>query len=243
MHGPLGKPARVVRSQEGVEVGRIVEEGAQVDVKLLDEATGQILLDRGEGPFVQVLHMIPKALTAQCGSTQREQPAKNSAAVPGGEFAFAGGRNSPVDRRQEDILADRRSLSPLRRVAVNRSDDVELLRDVPQSRCGTEVPFLGIQRAAWGLREESEEFLGGAEVAEDPDARAAVGVAIRFDDTPVAVAADCVGLEAGHGSYIPHPVPPVNRAVICSGMRARTMALPQPAGMLWPSGVSRSGCT
>src|SRR5438093_12241208 len=78
---PLGKPARVVRSQEGVEVGRIVEEGAQVDVKLLDKATGQILLDRGEGPFIQVLHMIPKALTAQCGSTQREQPAKNSAAV------------------------------------------------------------------------------------------------------------------------------------------------------------------
>src|SRR5436309_2973644 len=187
--------------------------------------------------------MIPEALTAQCGSTQREQPAENGTAVPGGEFAFAGGRNSPVDRRQEDILADRRSLSPPRRVAVNRSDGVELLRDVPQSGCGTEVPFLGIQRAAWGLREEPEEFLSGAEVTEDPDARAAVEIAIRFDDTPVAVAADCVGLETGHGSYIPHAVPLVNRAVICSGMRAATPARPQPAGMLWPSGVSRSGCT
>src|SRR3989442_413759 len=192
---------------------------AQVDVKLRDEETCQILLDRGEGPFVQVLHMIPEALTAQCSSTQREDPAENGAAVPGGEFAFAGGCNSPFDRRQEDILADRRSLNPLRRVAVNRSDDVELLRDVPQSRCGTEVPFLGIQWAAWGLREEFEELLSGAEVAEDPDARAALGVAIRFDDTPVAVAADCVGLEAGHDSYIPHAVPLVNRAVICSGMR------------------------
>src|SRR5207245_2573392 len=52
------------------------------------------------------------------------------------------------------------------------------------------------------LGEELEEFVGGAEMTQDAEARMAVLIAIGLDDAPVVVAAHGVGLEAWHDSYI-----------------------------------------
>src|SRR5205809_3512830 len=67
---------------------------------------------------------------------------------------------------------------------------------------GTEIPPFSAQGPSRSLGEELEEFVGGAEMTQDAEARMAVLIAIGLDDAPVVVAAHGVGLEAWHDSYI-----------------------------------------
>ena len=54
--------------------------------------------------------------------------------------------------------------------SVDGAHQVELLGYVPKSRGGTEIPLLGAEGTSGSLRKEVEQFVGGAEVAQDAEA-------------------------------------------------------------------------
>ncbi len=60
---PLGQFALVVRRKEGVEIGRIVKERSQIHVQTFHHPPGDLFFDPGKGGFVQVVHVVPEALT------------------------------------------------------------------------------------------------------------------------------------------------------------------------------------
>ena len=122
--------------------------------------------------------------------------------IPGGELAFAGGGQGAVQGGEKQVLAHRRSLLSFGGLGVDAAQQVELPSQVPEGRSGTEIPPFSAQGPSRSLGEELEEFVGGAEMTQDAEARMAVLIAIGLDDAPVVVAAHGVGLEAWHDSYI-----------------------------------------
>src|SRR2546429_4007285 len=113
-------------------------------------------------------------------------------------------RDWSSDVCSSDLLAHRRSLLSFGGLGVDAAQQVELPSQVPEGRSGTEIPPFSAQGPSRSLGEELEEFVGGAEMTQDAEARMAVLIAIGLDDAPVVVAAHGVGLEAWHDSYIPY---------------------------------------
>ncbi|PYU63804.1 MAG: hypothetical protein DMG49_27790, partial [Acidobacteria bacterium] len=75
----------------------------------------------------------------------------------------------------------------------------------PKSGGSTELALFGKEGPTGSLGKKLEEFLCRAEMAHDAEARSSVWIAIGFDNAPVALPADGIGLEARHDSYIPRP--------------------------------------
>src|SRR5438045_366608 len=147
-------------------------------------------------------HVIPKTLTAQGGRAQRKEPDQNCIPIPDAELAFAGRGQRPVEGGKKEVLAHRRSLVSFAGMGVDSSNDVQLLRCVPECCGGTEIPLLSVEGTSRSLGKAFEQLLCGTEMAHDADARPSTLIAKGFDDAPVAVPVDGVGLQARHDSYI-----------------------------------------
>jgi hypothetical protein len=199
---PLGQLARIVRGKEGVKVGGVVKERPQINVKALDQPPRDVIFDLRKNRFVEVVHVVPKALTPQCGSAQREKPDQNRILIPGSKLALARRRKCAIDRGQEQVFANGSPLVPLRGMAVDRADDVQLLSDLPKRSRRSKITLLGVERTPRRLGKPVQKLLRGAKMAHDADSRPAALIAKGFDDAPIALAANAVTLEAWHDSYI-----------------------------------------
>jgi hypothetical protein len=146
--------------------------------------------------------VIPKTLASQGRRAQGKEPDQNSIPVPGGELALARRGERPIQGGEQEILAHRSPLVAFGCMSVNDSYDVQLLGYVPKRGGGAKIPLLGVERATRGLRQEFEQFLSGAEMAEHAQAGSSALIPEGFDDAPVAFPAHGVGLEARHDSYI-----------------------------------------
>lgn len=208
---PLGQLGGIVRGKEGVEVGGVVKERSQINVESFDQSPRNVVFDLREGRLLKVVHVIPKALTAQGRRAERKKPDQNRIPIPGGEFTLARRRKCAIKGGQEHVLPDGSSLIPFRRVAVDRANDVQLPSSVPEGRSCSKITLLGVERASRSLGQEFEQLLSGAEMAQNADSRLSAFVPIGFDDAPVMSAANGIVLEARHDSYIPHLAQRVNR--------------------------------
>jgi len=199
---PLRQLRGVLRGKERVEVGGVVKQRFQTHSPFFHQSPREIFFDPRQLGSVQSVQVIPEALTAQSGPGQRKQPDQDGIPIPGGELAFAGGGQGAVQGGEKQVLAHRRSLLSFGGLGVDGAQQVQLPSQVPEGRSGTEIPLFSAQGSSRSLGEELEEFVGGAEMAQDAEARMAVLIAIGLDEAPVVVAAHGVGLEAWHDSYI-----------------------------------------
>src|SRR5258707_5253753 len=99
---------------------------------------GQILFDGGDLLGTDPFHVVPKALTGELASSQRQEAAQHGFAIPVGDLCFAGGRQAAVEGGQQKILANGRSLgSVLGDVVIDGGDHIESL-GVVEIRGGTD---------------------------------------------------------------------------------------------------------
>ena len=136
----LGQRRGVVEAvDEGGKIRCVVEQATQIDLEVLDEGGGQVLLDSGNLRGIEVPHVLPEPLTGQRRGGHRQQTPEAGARIPLGEAGLAGGDQTPVQRGQGDVGADTDALRALAGVAVDRRDQIELGRQVIQGRGGSKL--------------------------------------------------------------------------------------------------------
>lgn len=196
---PARQAGRGARIDKGEEVSAVIDQRAQVQAQLLDQALGELLLDGLDIGLGNPFHVVPEGLAGELVGGGWQEAGQDGAVIPAGQFSLAGGAGSAVDGGQHQVLADREALVGLGQLGVDELDQAQLLGLVPE---GGDVAEAGGAGALWGDR-----FLGGGDGLEDMFEGAEVG---RFDDFGFAVdalalagvvvgaAVDGLGGEGGH---------------------------------------------
>ncbi len=143
---PLGQLGGIVRGKESVEVGGVVKERSQINVEGFDQPPRNVVFNLREGRLVKEVHVIPKALTAQGRSAERKKPDQNRIPVPGGESSLG-------------------ALVPFGCMAVDHTDNAQLLSSVPERGSCTKIARFGVERASRSLGKAFEQLLSGADMA------------------------------------------------------------------------------
>ena len=149
---------------------------------------------------VQIVHVIPKTLTAQGGGRSGRSRTKWYP-VPGAELAFAGRGQRQVQGDKKEVLAHQRSLGWFARMGVDGSKDVQLLRCVPKRGGGTEIPLLGVEGTSRSLGEEFEQQRD-KEMAQDEEERKTELNEKGYDEATEEEQAEGVGKQARQDTYI-----------------------------------------
>jgi hypothetical protein len=108
------------------EIGAVINQGAQIDLKVLHEAVGQGLFDRLDVGFLDPIHVIPEGLAGEQVGGGRKQAGEDGLLVPMGQLGLAGGTGGPIETGQEQVLADGQALIPLGKPGVDQVDQVQL---------------------------------------------------------------------------------------------------------------------
>jgi len=184
----------------GEEIGAVVDQGAEIQLKPLDEALGDLLFAFEDVFGGDQIHMVPEVLRRQRGRIGGQQASQDRLPVPVGELQFAGGGDRAVDGGQQQVPADGEALvAPGREDGIEQREQIQTLRDVEQGGGIGESGHLGFQRlgrlpGALGGGDEVVDF-AEVDLADDfgfaIDALAVAGVVIG-------VAADLFGGEARH---------------------------------------------
>ena len=104
----------------GKEIGAVVDQGAEIQLKPLDEALGDLFLAFEDMIGGDQIHMVPEALGRQHGRIGGQQTSQDRLAVPVGKVHFAGGGHRTIDGSQEQVLPGGDAL-----VAFGRKDGIE----------------------------------------------------------------------------------------------------------------------
>src|SRR5213594_4927124 len=92
---------------EGVVVGRIIDQELLAQREALTNPCEQLLLDGSKVVRFEQMHVIPEALATQLLRGRREQPSQHRRLVPRGEGPLAFGPDGAVDGGEEEIVAHR----------------------------------------------------------------------------------------------------------------------------------------
>src|SRR2546422_1549824 len=88
----------------GEEIGAVVDQSAEIQLKPLDEALGDLFFAFQDVFGGDPIHMVPEVLGGKRGRIGGQQTRQDRLPVPVGELQFAGGRNHAVDGGQEQVL-------------------------------------------------------------------------------------------------------------------------------------------
>src|SRR6266540_118478 len=91
-----GRSARV---NVGEEVRPVINQGAQIELKVLDQALGELLFDGLNVLFLHAVHVIPEGLAGELGGAGWEQASEDGLAVPMSQLGLARGTGGAVDCR------------------------------------------------------------------------------------------------------------------------------------------------
>jgi len=194
---PLRKPCPAVEAvNEGKKVGGIKKQAPQIEAKARDGRGGDLPFDIHDGLFVDPLHVIPKPLATELRSLDADQPWEDGFLIPISDLGFASGGNTAVEGSDQEVLTDCGTLSPtFGYMAVNSSDDVELLGYVEGSDQGAKLPDDGLLRIWAG---ESEDQLLGVTDVFLPDDLGFTVDASTLTEVVIGFTADEFFSEAGH---------------------------------------------
>ena len=124
------------------------------------------------------------------------KPGEHRLLVPDADLRLARGCDDPIDRRKQQITADRQALLALGEGAVEDLLQVQALRHRQDGGDGAEVVDHRF-RFGVGILQSAEDVLGLAQVLLPDDARLAV-YTHGLDSVPVEVAPDLLAHQAGH---------------------------------------------
>jgi hypothetical protein len=100
--GQLGSSAGV---DVGEEVGAVVDQSTEIELKPFDEPLGHLPLELEDLVGSDEIHVIPEILGGQQRGIDREQAGENGATVPVGQVNLTGGSDSAVEGGEEKVLA------------------------------------------------------------------------------------------------------------------------------------------
>jgi len=195
---PLGERGRGIEGvNEGIEVGRIVEEAGEIDPEALDERAGEVLLDGRDLLGVQVTHVVPEALAGERRRGDGEEAAQHGALIPVGHPGLAGRSQAAVQRGEAEVGSDADALFPFAGMAIDRGHQIQLARQVIQSGGGSEISQCDFLGRGWlgASFEVPGDVLGLSQVLLPGDFGSAVDT-LTLAGVPVGVAADDFLVEA-----------------------------------------------
>jgi len=129
---PLGEAGPTVEGMDkGIVVGRIIDQELLPQGEALANPCEQLPLDGGKVVRREQVHMIPEALTAQLLRGCGHQSGEHRPGVPLGEGALTFGPDGAVERREDQVVANRqRGATPCRgwrHVGVDQLDEAQIL--------------------------------------------------------------------------------------------------------------------
>src|SRR5260221_9725455 len=107
------------------EICPIINQGAQIDFKMLDQSLGQLVLDGLDVLFFDAIHVVPESLAGELSPAGWEEAGADGLAVPMSPLSLAGGTGGAMDRRPEQILSDRETMVAFGKLSVHQSDQVQ----------------------------------------------------------------------------------------------------------------------
>src|SRR5712692_9470338 len=100
--GQLGRGAGV---DVGEEVGAVINQGAEIELKSLEEPLGHLPLELQDLVGGDEVHMVPEVLGGEQRGIDREQAGEDGVAVPIGQVHLAGRSDSAVEGGQQKVPA------------------------------------------------------------------------------------------------------------------------------------------
>ena len=87
----------------GEEVGAIVDQGAEIELKPLDEALSQLLFELADMFGADQIHVVPEVLRGKRSRIGGQEAGQDGLPVPVGELQFAGGADGAVNGREQQV--------------------------------------------------------------------------------------------------------------------------------------------
>ena len=184
----------------GEEIGAVVDQGAEIQLKPLDEALGDLFFAFEDVIGGDQIHMVPEALGRQRGRIGGQQTSQDRLAVPVSKLHFAGGGHRTVEGSQEQILPEGEALVAFgRKDGIEQLDEIQSLSNVEKRGDITESGDLGFEGLGrlLGPLGGSDEVVDFAEVDLADDFGLAVD-ALTIAGVVIGVTADNLGGEARH---------------------------------------------
>src|SRR6266545_4555491 len=91
-----GRSARV---NVGEEVRPVINQGAQIELKVLNQALRKLLFNGLNVLFLHTIHVIPEGLAGELGGAGWEQASEDELTVPMNQLSLARGTSGAVDCR------------------------------------------------------------------------------------------------------------------------------------------------
>lgn len=196
----LGKCGRSAGVDGGEEIGAVVNQGAEIELKPLNEALGDLLFT-GEDVFGgDQIHMVPEVLGRQSRRIGGQQAGQGGLPVPVVELQFTGGRDGAVDGGQQQILPEGEALVALGgENGIQQRDEIQALSDVEEGGDISKSGHLSFEWLGWqvGPFRGGDDVVDLAEVDLPDDLGFAVD-ALAIAGVVIGVAADEFGGEARH---------------------------------------------
>src|SRR5437899_1708091 len=155
--GQLGRGAGVDVSKE---VGAVVNQGAEIELKSLDEPLGHLALELQDLIGGDEVHVIPEVLGGEQRRIDRQQAGEDGPAIPVGQVHLTGRSDGAVEGREQKVLATGQALVAFGNQGIEQRDQIETLGDVPQGGDVAAGGDLGFQR----LGRNTSLLCGGDEV-------------------------------------------------------------------------------
>ncbi len=133
------------------EVSAIIDQGAQVDLQVLNEAFGELSLDGENVLFFDSVHVVPKGLTGKLSGGGGQQAGQDALVVPTGQLGLAGRGGRPVECGKDEILADGQALVAFGELGVDQFRQAELVSLVIESGHVAEVEDFRLLRGLGNL--------------------------------------------------------------------------------------------
>src|SRR6516165_10122507 len=94
----------------GEEVGTVINEGAQIELKALDQALGHLFFKFQDVIGCDPIHVVPKVLCGQGSRVGGKQTGQSGLAVPVSEPQFGAGGHGTINGGQQQVLPSGQSL-------------------------------------------------------------------------------------------------------------------------------------
>src|SRR6266540_8004 len=190
---------RIARVNIGEEVRPVINQSAQIELKVLDQTLGELLFDGLNVLLLHAVHVIPEGLAGKLRGAGGEQAGEDGRAVPMSQLRLAGGTGGAVDGRQEQILSDRQTLIAFGELSVDEAHQIQFQGLIIEGRDGAEAEdFYGLKRKqSVGGLQGLKDIVQGTEVSGLDNFGLAVHP-LAVADIVVRAAFDDLAREAGH---------------------------------------------
>jgi hypothetical protein len=135
----LGEACRGLRIDGGVEVGGVGEEGLELEAVVLGQAEAEGLFDALEGVGLEVVEVVPEALTGEVLGGDGEQTRQDGTWVPLGQLCLRAGAKGRAEGGEREVVSHGMALPPFSGMLWELGVEAEVLGDPPEGSHGAEV--------------------------------------------------------------------------------------------------------